>query len=107
MRMLILLVSLYVLNTYASFGNGVCKDHVSTKEDTAILYPPRHHLPMDSVVAGFDRLLAASKELTRTVKDGMKKEGVVGYIQNHRDVFLQVFAFILLYGWWLRKKKRV
>lgn len=72
--------------------------------DTVIIYPKPHHVPFDSVVAGFEKLTKVGGELVGTVQDGMKKEGVIGYIRKHKDVFVPVFAVILLYGVWLRKR---
>ena len=72
--------------------------------DTVINYPQEHHIPFNSVIVGFNKLTKVSGELVGTVKDGMKKEGVRGYLRKHVNVFAPIFACILLYGWWLRKK---
>ncbi|MGA3015187.1 MAG: hypothetical protein ABSD71_14260 [Bacteroidales bacterium] len=72
--------------------------------DTVIIYPQPHHIPFDSVVAGFKKLRKVSVELVGTVKDGMKKEGVRGYIGKHVGVFISIIIFLVLYLIWLRRR---
>jgi hypothetical protein len=75
--------------------------------DTVISYQQQQkHIPFDSVVAGFEKLITVSEELVGTVQEGMKKEGVIGYIQKHLDVFAPVSGFVLLYVGWLAKRER-
>ena len=63
-------------------------------------------IPWDTVVASYRKLAVVSDECFMMVEKGMKSEGVVGYIRKHKDVFLPIIIFILLYGIWLAKRER-
>jgi len=102
-RKLIVVVVFIALNAGALANDSTFSVNLAV---TVISYPQlKHHIPFDSVVAGFDRLITVSKQLVGTVQDGIAKEGVIVYIQKHLDVFAPLIAFILLYAVWLAKRQ--
>ena len=104
MRTLTILIVFLELSTEALANDSMVSENLV---DTVICCPQKQkQIPFDSVVAGFDKLLAVSEELIGTVKDGIAKEGVAGYIRKHLNVFAPLIAFVLLYAVWLVKRER-
>ena len=79
----------------------------SGAHDNDIMTPKGKVISWDTVVKKIDTLKKASDEVYTTVKEGMKKEGIKGYMRKHADVFIPIVVFIILYLVWLAKRARM
>jgi len=101
MRMLILCLFLLIINVSCHGNPG--QDAIQPVD--TLTYSQKHQIPFDTVVAHVRKLIEGSEKLIGTIKEGMKSEGVVGYMRKHEDVFAPIVAFVLLYAVWLRRAK--
>jgi len=54
-----------------------------------------------------DSLKNISKDVYNIVKDGMKNDGIRGYMRNHMDVFIPVVFCIIFWLVWLAGKAKM
>jgi len=88
-------------------NTGVLADESTTSVvvDTVISYPHKHSIPLDTVISRFGKLAEVSKECFVLLKEGMRSEGIIGYMKRHGDVFAPIIGFFVLYGGWLRMRQ--
>ena len=98
-RKLIVVFVLVSLNTGALANAEVV-------ESDSLTYPVSKPIPWDTVVGKYRKLAEVCQECFVMVEKGMRSEGVVGYTRKHKDVFLPIIAFLVLYMFWLRRRAR-
>ena len=103
-RKLIVIIVIALL-VFMSINTGALANAEMVGGDS-LTYPVSKPIPWDTVASRFSKLAEVSGECFVMVKDGMRSEGVVGYIRKHLDVFAPIFAFIFLYLLWLRRRVR-
>jgi hypothetical protein len=96
---------LIVIVVFLSLSTGALANADSVAIDS-LTYPVSKPIPWDTVVSKYRKLAEVSQECFVIVEKGMKSEGVIGYMRKHQDVFLPIFAFVLLYMFWLRRRAR-
>ena len=99
MRYMTILIVFLSLNTGA-FANS------EVVGSDSLTYPVSKPIPWDTVVAKYRKLAQVSQECFVMVEKGMKSEGLFGYTRKHQDVFLPIIAFLVLYMFWLRRRRK-
>jgi len=96
---------LIVILAFVSLNTGALANAEMVGGDS-LIYPVSKPIPWDTVVGRYRKLAQVSQDCFVIVEKGMKSEGVFGYIRKHKDVFLPIIAFVLLYLVWLRRRAR-
>ena len=95
-RKLIVLLVFVSLNTGALANSELVRD--------SLTYPRKKVVTVDTLVKKFDNLAKVCQDCFVMVEKGMKSEGIIGYTQQHMEVFLPIIAFLVLYMFWLRSR---
>jgi len=72
----------------------------------SLTYPVQRNVSWDTVAGKCRKLAEVCQECIVMVEKGVKSEGVIGYIRKHKDVFLPIIVFTVLYLFWLRRRAR-
>ncbi len=99
MRYMTILIVFLSLNTGA-FANS------EVVGSDSLTYPVSKPIPWDTVIGRYRKLAEVSQECFVMVENGMRSEGLFGYIRKHQDVFLPIIVFLVLYLVWLRRRAR-
>jgi len=94
-----------VILVLVSLNTGAQADAEMVGGDS-LTYPGRKVVTVDTLVKKFDNLAKVCQNCLVLVEQGVKADGLRVYFQKHKDVFLPIVAFLVLYMFWLRRRAR-
>lgn len=90
---------------FVSWNTGALANAEVVGSDS-LTYPVSKSIPWDTVVKKFDNLAKVCQDCLVLVEEGVRADGPKVYFQKHKDLFLPIAAFLVLYLIWLRKRAR-
>ena len=96
---------LILLLVFVSLNTGALANAKVVGGDS-LNYPRKKVVTVDTLVKKFDNLAKVCQNCLVLVEQGVKADGLKVYFQKHKDVFLPIVAFLVLYMFWLRRRAR-
>ena len=96
---------LLVILVFVSMNTGALANVEMVGRDS-LTYPRKKVITIDTLVKKFDNLAKVCQECLVLVEEGVRADGPKVYFQKHKDVFLPIAAFLVLYLVWLRRRAR-
>jgi hypothetical protein len=70
----------------------------------SLTYPRKKVVTVDTLVGKCRKLATVCQECFVMVEKGVKADGPTVYFKKHKDVFLPIIGFLVLYMFWLRMR---
>ena len=96
---------LIVIIVFVSLNIGALAN-AEVVDGDSLTYPLKKVVTVDTLVKKFDNLAKVCQNCLVLVEQGVKADGLRVYFQKHKDVFLPIVAFLVLYMFWLRRRAR-